>query len=110
MAMDYLNSLTTLFGADAVITGEGPDAVLSFKPAQTGAAGFVAPERARPEALLLALLQTANAAQGITNTRAMELSKTAVIATKDGDQVTGEQYTVRIFSASALTALDPDAL
>jgi hypothetical protein len=110
MAMDYLNSLTTLFGPDAVINGEGPDATLSFKPAQTGIGGFAAPELARPEALLLALLQTANAAQGITNARAMELSKTAMIATKDGEQVTGEQYTVRIFSASALTALDPDAL
>ncbi len=110
MTMDYLNSITTLFGPDAVITGEGPDAVLSFKPAQTGISGFSNPERARPEALLLALLQTANTVQGITNARAMEISKTAMIATKDGEQVTGEQYTVRIFSATALAALDPDAL
>jgi hypothetical protein len=108
--MDYLNSLTTLFGADAIISGEGPDATLSFKPSQTGIGGFSAPELARPEALMLALLQTANSAQGITNTRAMELSKTAVIAVKDGEQVTGEQYTVRIFSSTALTALDPDSL
>lgn len=110
MSMDYLSSIISLFGSEAVITGEGPDAVLSFKPSQTGISGFSAPENAKPEALLLALLQTANAAQSITNARAMELSKSAVIATKDGDQVTGEQYIVRIFSSTALSALDPDAL
>jgi hypothetical protein len=109
--MDYLASITSVFGADAAVTGTGSSAVLSFKPAQTGSgSNFDTPETAKAEGLLLALLQKANTAQGITANRAMEITKTAIITTKDGEQVNGEQYVIRIFSATSLTGLDPDGL
>lgn len=111
MAMDYLAALTTLFGASASLSGTGTDATLTFKPSELGVAGnFNTPETAKPEAFLLALLQKANAAQGITTARAMELTKTTVLATKDGSPVNGEQYIVRIFSSSSLTNIDPDTV
>jgi|LakMenEpi03Aug12_release.lakeMendotaPanAssembly.Ray.scaffolds.fasta_scaffold90081_2 hypothetical protein len=111
MLLDYLASLTSIFGDSAELTGTGANAVLSFKPAQTGSdTGFNAPEDAKPEGLLLALLQKANDAQGITPNRALEISKSAFIANKDGQQVTGEQYVVRVFSASSLPSLDPAGL
>ena len=111
MPMDYISSLTTLFGADATITGTGTNAVLSFKPSQTGVdSNFGTPQTARPEAIVLALLQKVFAAQGVTANRAMEVTKTSVLGTKDNAQVSGEQYIVRIFSASALSGLDPDTL
>ena len=109
-SMEYLASIKAIFGDSAVITGEGSDAVLSFKPAETAHSGFTSPETARPEALLLALLQKAYDVQCITPTRAMEVNKTAVLATKSAGQVTGEQYIVRIFSGSAFTGISPDSV
>jgi hypothetical protein len=109
--MDYLNSITSIFGPDAVITGTGEDAILSFKPSQTGETGnFHNPENAKPEAILLALLQRAFIAQGITSTRAMEISRNAVLSTKDNVQVSGEQYSVRIFSGVPVHGISPDAI
>jgi 2-keto-3-deoxy-L-rhamnonate aldolase RhmA len=111
MAMDYLTSITSIFGADAVITGTGDDAVLSFKPAQTGEAdNFQSPELAKPEAILLALLQKANKAQGITSARAMEISKSAILSMKDNSQVVGEQYSLRIFSGNPVHGISPDLI
>lgn len=111
MAMDYLASLTTLLGSSAVLSGTGTNATITFKPTELGVSGnFNTPESARPEAFLLALLQKANAAQGITTARAMEITKTTVLATKDGSPVNGEQYVVRIFSSSSLTNIDPDTV
>lgn len=109
MAMDYLSSITTLFGADAVISSTGASATLTFKPTQVAAA-FGAPETAKPEAFILALLQKAAASQGITAARAMEVTKSNIIGTKDGVQVNGEQYIVRIYSGAGITELDPDTL
>jgi hypothetical protein len=109
-SMEYLASLKSLFGDSAELTGAGGDAVLSFKPAETGHAGFASPELARPEALLLALLQKAYDVQCITPTRAMEVSKTAILATKNTGQVNGEQYIVRIFSASTAVGITPDSV
>ena len=109
MAMDYITSLTTLFGASAAVSGTGSSATLTFKPTEVATA-FGAPQTAKPEAFLLALLQKANAAQGVTAARAMEVTKTNIIGTKDGVQVNGEQYVVRIFSSAAITDLDPDTL
>lgn len=111
MAMDYLASLTAIFGEDAAITGTGASAVLSFKPAQTGDSNnFQNPQLAKPEAILLALLQKAFLAQGITQARAMEVTRTSVLTVKDNTQVTGEQFSVRIFSGTPLTGVDPDTL
>jgi len=111
MAMDYLAALTTLFGSSAVLSGTGTDATLTFKPSELGvSSNFNTPESARPEAFLLALLQKANAAQGITTARAMEITKTTVLATKDSSPVNGEQYIVRIFSSTSLTNIDPDTV
>jgi hypothetical protein len=106
--IDYLTSIKSIFGDSAEITGTGKDAVLSFKPAETGDMRFNSPETARPEALLLALLQTAFNVQSITPSRAMEVNKTAILATKSGGQVTGEQYIVRIFSARTPVGISPD--
>jgi hypothetical protein len=108
--MEYLTSIKSLFGDSAEIVGQGDDAVLSFKPAETVASGFENPELARPEALLLALLQKAYDAQCITPTRAMEVNKTAILATKNAGQVSGEQYIVRIFSANAAVGITPDSV
>jgi hypothetical protein len=108
--LDYLSSIKSIFGASAELSGTGENAVLSFKPAETGHANFTKPETARPEALLLALLQTAHNVQSITTTRAMEISKTAILATKSGAQVTGEQYIVRIFSANTAVGINPDSV
>lgn len=111
MAMDYLTSITSIFGSDAVITGTGAAAVLSFKPAQTGETGnFQSPELAKPEAILLALLQKAFTAQGITSARAMEISKSAILSVKDTAQVSGEQYSLRIFSGNPVNGIDPDLI
>lgn len=111
MAMDYIVDITTLFGQNAAITGTGAAAELTYRPAETGSgSNFGNPETAAPEGLLLALLQKAFDEQLITLTRAMEITKSAIISTKDGVQVNGEQYTVRIFSGTALGALDPDGL
>lgn len=109
MAMDYLSSITSLFGASASVSGTGATATLTFKPSEVAAA-FGAPQSAKPEAFLLALLQKANTAQGVTTARALEVTKTAIIGTKDGAQVNGEQYVVRVYSSAALTDLDPDTL
>jgi hypothetical protein len=111
MAMDYLSALTTLFGSSAVLTGTGAEATITFKPSELGVSGnFTAPEAARPEAFVLALLQKANAAQGVTVARAMEITKTTVLATKDAQPVNGEQYIVRIFSSASLVNIDPDTV
>lgn len=111
MPMDYLTSLTAIFGPSATITGTGTDAVLSFKPSETGTgSNFEAPENAKPEALLLALLQRAATTQGITASRALEISKSTILGSKDGAQVTGEQYSIRIYSGATVTNMDPDAL
>jgi hypothetical protein len=107
-SMEYITSLKSIFGDSAEITGNGPDAVLTFKPAETGHGGFASPESARPEALLLALLQKAYDVQCITPTRAMEVNKSVVLATKTPGQVTGEQYIIRIFSSSAFEGISPD--
>jgi hypothetical protein len=111
MAMDYLSALTTLFGSSAVLTGTGATATVTFKPSELGvSSNFNTPETAKPEAFVLALLQKANAAQGVTVARAMEITKTTVLATKDGAPVNGEQYIVRIFSSASLTNIDPDTV
>jgi len=111
MPMDYLTDRTTIFGAAAVLSGTGADATITFKPSQLGIGNnFNAPEIAKPEAFVLALLQKANAAQGPTLARAMEITKTTVLATKDGAPVNGEQYIVRIFSGASLTNIDPDTV
>jgi hypothetical protein len=112
MALVYLGSLTSIFGASAAVTGTGAAALLAFKPTETGAPGapFNTPELAKPEAFLLALLQKAHAVQSVTAARAMEITKTSVLGTKDGQQVNGEQYIVRIFSGIAVTNLDPDTI
>ena len=111
MAMDYLASLTTLYGASAVLSGTGTDATITFKPTELGIGGnFNTPETARPEAFVLALLQKAFSAQGVTVARAMEITKTTVLATKDGAPVNGEQFLVRIFSGSSLVNIDPDTV
>jgi hypothetical protein len=107
-SMEYLASIKSIFGDSAELTGEGADAVLTFKPAETGQSNFTNPERARPEALLLALLQKAFDTQCITPTRAMEVTKTAILATKTPGQVTGEQYIVRIFAGTAFEGISPD--
>jgi hypothetical protein len=111
MAMDYLTSLTTIFGASASLTGTGATATITFKPSELGVgSNFNTPETAKPEAFVLALLQKANAAQGVTVARAMEITKTTVLATKDSSPVNGEQYIVRIFSSASLTNIDPDTV
>ena len=109
MALDYLSAVTTLFGASAVLSGTGSSATITFKPSEL-VGTFGAPETAKPEAFLLALLQKANAAQGVTAARCLEVSKTTVITTKDNVQVTGEQYTVRVYSGAGVSPLDPDSL
>jgi hypothetical protein len=111
MAMDYLSALTTLFGSSAVLTGTGAAATVTFKPSELGvSSNFNTPETAKPEAFVLALLQKANAVQGVTLARAMEITKTTVLATKDASPVNGEQYIVRIFSSASLTNIDPDTV
>jgi hypothetical protein len=109
MALDYISSLTTLFGASAVLTGTGATADLDFIPYELNN-DFGAPETAKPEAFILAILQKAFDAQGVTSARAMEVTRSNVIAIKDGDQVNGEQYVVRIFSGTPITPIDPDTL
>lgn len=108
--MDYLSSIKSLFGDSAELTGEGRDAVLSFKPAEAARSGFDSPESARPEAILLAILQRAYETQCITPARAMEINKTAILATKNAGQVNGEQYIVRIFSAHTAVGITPDSV
>jgi hypothetical protein len=111
MAMDYLSALTTIFGSSAALSGTGTDATITFKPSELGVgSNFNTPETARPEAFVLAMLQKANAAQGVTLARAMEITKTTVLATKDSAPVNGEQYIVRIFSSASLTNIDPDTV
>ena len=111
MAMDYLSALTTLLGSSAVLTGTGTAATITFKPSELGVSGnFNTPETAKPEAFVLALLQKANAVQGVTLARAMEITKTTVLATKDSQPVNGEQYIVRIFSSASLVNIDPDTV
>lgn len=111
MPMDYLLDITTLFGAAAQITGTGTDATITFKPSQLGSGGnFNTPETAKPEAFVLALLQKAFTAQSVLVTRAMEVTKTTVLASKDGASVNGEQFLVRIFSGASLAFIDPDTL
>jgi hypothetical protein len=111
MAMDYLSALTTLLGSSAVLTGTGTAATITFKPSELGVSGnFNTPETAKPEAFVLALLQKANAVQGVTLARAMEITKTTVLATKDAQPVNGEQYIVRIFSSASLVNIDPDTV
>jgi hypothetical protein len=111
MAMDYLTSLTTIFGSNAVLSGTGATATITFRPADLGVGNnFNAPETAKPEAFVLALLQKAFNAQGVTLARAMEITKTTVLATKATEPVNGEQYIVRIFSGSSLTNIDPDTV
>ncbi len=113
MALSYLSSITSLFGGSAAISGTGSSATLTYKPTETGVTGdaaFTTPQTAKPEAFLLALLQKAYTAQGITATRAMEITKTSILGTKDSQQVNGEQYIVRIFSGVAATNLDPDSV
>ena len=113
MALAYTTDLTDIFGDDAVITGTGADAVLSFKPANTAIAGvtFDEPENATAEGILLSLLQYLFQRRGAASnlgSSPVEVSKTAILAIKDGAQVQGEQYVIRIFSGSGVTALDPD--
>jgi len=111
MPMDYLTDRKTIFGASAELTGTGADATITFKPTELGAGGnFNTPEAARPEAFVLALLQKAFNAQGVTVARAMEITKTTVLATKDGASVNGEQFLVRIFSGASLAYIDPDTI
>lgn len=113
MPLNYSTNLAAMFGNGAVITGTGADAELTFKPANTGAANitFDAPENATPEGLFLALLQFVEnqfrAASNLT-TSPIEISKTSILAFKDGVQVPGEQYVIRIFSDGGVAALDPD--
>lgn len=113
MSLNYSNNVDSLFGADAVITGAGSNAVLSFKPANTAITGltFNAPETATAEGLLLALLQfVAQQRTAASNlpTAPLEISRTAVLVVKNGVQVPGEQYVIRIFAAGGVSPIDPD--
>lgn len=112
MALSYFTDISTVFGASVTRgAGTGVDATITFKPAETGVNNnFTAPELATAEALILALLQRIEAQQLPTADRALEITKSAVLATKNGAQVNGEQYIVRIFADSAITPLDPDAV
>jgi hypothetical protein len=111
MALTYFNDITTVFGGSAGLTGTGATAVLSFKPSETGVnSNFGTPETATAEGLILALLQRLEAQQLITLDRALEITKTAILATKNGAQVNGEQYIIRIFADNGITPLDPDAV
>lgn len=115
MPLNYSTTLAAVFGADAVMHGSGAAAELTFKPANTGtgAAAFSAPETATPEGLLLALLQFVEKQFGPASqlpTSPIEISKTAILSFKDGVQVPGEQYIIRIFAASGVTALDPNSV
>lgn len=115
MTLVYSTDLAAVFGDDAAITGTGASAVLSFKPSNTAISGttFDEPENATVEGVLLSLLQflfqQRGAASGLA-TSPLEISKTAILAIKNGVQVPGEQYVVRIFSGSGVSALDPDAV
>jgi hypothetical protein len=111
MALTYFDDITTVFGGSAALTDTGAAAVLSFKPSETGVnSNFGAPETATAEGLILALLQRLESQQLITTDRALEISKTAILATKGGLQVNGEQYIIRIFADSSIAPLDPDAV
>lgn len=109
MALDYISSITTLFGASAAIAGTGGSATLVFTPTEVAAA-FDAPETAKPESFILAILQKAFTGQGVTSARSMEVTKSTVVAIKDNQQVNGEQFVVRIFSGAAIPPMDPDTL
>lgn len=113
MALVYSDNFAGVFGADAAITGTGANAVLSFKPANTAITGttFDEPETATVEGVLLSLLQYLFQQRGAASTLAtspLEISKTAILSIKDGVQVPGEQYIIRIFSGAGVSALDPD--
>lgn len=111
MALTYFNDITTVFGGSATLTGTGSAAILSFKPAETGVnSNFGTPEAATAEGLILALLQRLEAQQLITLDRALEITKAAILATKNGAQVNGEQYIIRIFADNGIAPLDPDAV
>jgi hypothetical protein len=113
MALNYSTALTSIFGADATLSGTGTDATLTFKPANTAITGttFDSPENATPEGLLLSLLQFAFQSLGAASalpTSPIEISKTAILSIKDGAQVPGEQYVIRIFAGGGVSPLDPD--
>jgi len=115
MALTYSTDLASIFGADATLTGTGADAVLSFKPANTVGDGatFDEPENATPEGLILALLQFVFKQRGAATSLAtapLEISKTSILSVKDGVQVSGEQYLIRIFADGGVSALDPDSV
>ncbi len=109
MALTHL-SLTTLYGADALIAGSGSSTTVTFKPAQLGVdSNVTTPESLAPEGILLAQLQAAYEAQGASSTRVLEMTRsTPVVVTRGGDVVQGERYVVTIYSGVPVDVLDPD--
>jgi len=111
-------SLTTLFGASAVIEGTGPTATVKFTLAELGAEGNIdsaSPEDLSAEGILLAILQKAFTAQGSNSARIFTADKLAPTITTRG--LTGElitvrteRYTTTFYSPEAGTYVDPDLI
>lgn len=112
MALAANLSLTTLFGASAAKTGSGDSTVISFLPFETGTGGNVTGAATlSPEGIILGLIQKFNDAQGSAVTRRLEITRNLPVSVnRGGTECRGEVFTIRIFSETPVTPVDPDSV
>lgn len=106
MALASNLSLTTLFGANASLTGSHPNTFVNIKISDLGT--FTDTAGLSAEGILLAILQYANSVQGSDVARVLDVSSSNILISRGGDLTYGESTTARIFSSSPVDPVDPD--
>lgn len=108
MALATNLAVTTLFGANATVTGSHPNSFLNIKISDLGT--FTDTAGLTAEGMLLAIIQKVKAVQGIDPARVVEIASNPLIVIRGGDSTIGESNVVKFYSSEALPPIDPDTV
>lgn len=106
MALATNLAVTTVFGANATVTGSHPNSFLNIKISDLGT--FTDTAGLTAEGMLLAIVQKAKAVQGVDAARVLEITSNPLIVIRGGDSTIGESNVVKIYSSDPLPPIDPD--